>query len=263
MPEITLHVVDQIDHTDLGRGPVDADGSDEQLHVRLLAGEDMLNMDAHFRAPAIGPGHSLAHRPTLGLFVMNVGEIAILGEPGLVLFRSVCGIGPHRRSSVAAVEHIAKLSAVISRCAGHIPAPDEAMAPINGCVVLVAKGRNRNIALLGPSFLLRLGLGELHRPASIPVLLAQLGGLVFPIIRNLASLDTGLFAVSVALLGCRHDRGINDLPAHRQITLFGKMLVETGEQNSQPPEPGSGAHGTARSSWHRELYRQGKAQETA
>ena len=55
----------------------------------------------------------------------------------------------------------------------------------------------------------------------------SLAGLSF---RHLAGLDRGLLVLGITLLGRRDDRGIHDLPTHRQISGFGEMLVEAGEQ---------------------------------
>jgi hypothetical protein len=47
----------------------------------------------------------------------------------------------------------------------------------------------------------RPGLGELHRPARIAVLLAQLGRLLGPAVGDLARLDGRAVRLGVALLG--------------------------------------------------------------
>lgn len=43
MEDIAEHVVGDIAHADLHLRPVDADGPDEELHLVLLPGEDMLD----------------------------------------------------------------------------------------------------------------------------------------------------------------------------------------------------------------------------
>jgi hypothetical protein len=43
------HVERQVGEDDLGLCAADADGADEQAHVRLLVGEDVLNAGAHLR----------------------------------------------------------------------------------------------------------------------------------------------------------------------------------------------------------------------
>jgi hypothetical protein len=50
------------------------------------------------------------------------------------------------------------------------------------------------------------------------------------VLRDLALLDRRLFGLGVPLLGCRHDRGIDDLPAHREIATLGERSIEAGEQ---------------------------------
>ena len=46
-PDQELHVVNQIDHADLGRRPRQAHGAHEQPHTVLLFGEHMLDARAH------------------------------------------------------------------------------------------------------------------------------------------------------------------------------------------------------------------------
>ncbi len=104
------------------------------------------------------------------------------------------------------------------------------MLTVDGDVVLVAEGGNGDILRMRRSIHLLLRLGELHRPAGVAILLGQLGGLVLPRLGNLARLDVGLLAIAVALLGRRHETGVDDLPAHRQIAGLGEVLVEAGEQ---------------------------------
>ena len=55
MPNEAREIVCDIGHANLHRCPLDADGSDEELHLRLLPGKDMLDEGADFRASAIGP----------------------------------------------------------------------------------------------------------------------------------------------------------------------------------------------------------------
>jgi hypothetical protein len=43
MEDIAEHVVGDIGHADLHRGPFDTNGSNEELHLVLLPGEDMLD----------------------------------------------------------------------------------------------------------------------------------------------------------------------------------------------------------------------------
>ena len=78
--------------------------------------------------------------------------------------------------------------------------------------------------------LARLGLGELHRPARVAVLLPQLGRLLRPALRDAAGLDRRLLGLGVALLRRRHDRGVDDLPAHGEIAGLPQRGVEAREQ---------------------------------
>ena len=62
---------------------------------------------------------------------------------------------------------------------GDPPATDQAVSPVDADVILVAKGRNREIDARC-AVRARLGLGVFDRPARVAVLLAQLGRLVRP-----------------------------------------------------------------------------------
>ena len=57
----------------------------------------------------------------------------------------------------------------------------------------------------------------LLRPARVLVLLAVLGRLGFPIFRRFAFLDRLVVLARIVLLGCRHDRRVDDLPAPRCV----------------------------------------------
>jgi hypothetical protein len=48
MEDQAFHIIGEVDEHDLGLGAFDVDGADEQSHVRLLLGEDMLHPRAYF-----------------------------------------------------------------------------------------------------------------------------------------------------------------------------------------------------------------------
>ena len=82
-------------------------------------------------------------------------------------------------------------------------------------------------------------LGELQRPACIGVLLRRLGRLVRPDLRcGSPGRDRFPLGRGVALLGCRHQHGVDDLSAHRQIPALAQGPVEGGEQRIDPPGAG-------------------------
>jgi hypothetical protein len=119
---------------------------------------------------------------------------------------------------------------------GAAPAADQSVPPIDRDVVFVAKGRDREIHLRRP-VLARLGLAELHRPARVTILLAQFGGLLRPALGDLAGLDRRALGLGVALLGGRHDRRIDDLPAHRQIAAGPQRGIKAREQRVHRARP--------------------------
>jgi hypothetical protein len=65
-------------------------------------------------------------------------------------------------------------------------------------MALIAKGRHSDVHLPGP-VLPQLGFGELHGPARVTVLLAQLCWLVLPLLRDAAGLQIGFLILRVAL----------------------------------------------------------------
>lgn len=65
-----------------------------------------------------------------------------------------------------------------------------------------AKSRNAKIALHWLPIFINLGPGELDCPTGILILLAQLYGLFFPLIRHLAHLDISLFTIGITLFVC-------------------------------------------------------------
>ena len=111
---------------------------------------------------------------------------------------------------------------------GGFGAADNAVSPIDGDMAFIAEEGNGDVGLRGPIFS-RFGLGELHRPADVAVLLAQLRRLLLLGFRNLARLDGGLLPVRIALFGRRYQRCIDDLAANGQIARFRDRMVEPFE----------------------------------
>lgn len=75
-----------------------------------------------------------------------------------------------------------------------------------------------------------LGFDELQRPARVRILLRRPGRLVRPYLAGgLACLDGVLLRRGVALLGRSHQRGIDDLTTHGEITAFLELPVEVCE----------------------------------
>ena len=128
-----------------------------------------------------------------------------------------------------AVQHILQPRAVMGCGMGDGPAADQAALAINADVVFVAERGHGNVDLWRAVFT-RPGLGEFHRPARVAVLPRQLGGLVHPVRRNVPGLDRRPLSLGVALLRRRHDGGVDDLPAHCQITRRLQRGIEAAEQ---------------------------------
>ena len=131
-----------------------------------------------------------------------------------------------------------------------LPASDQPEPSVDGDVVLVAEGRDSEIHGRDGAVGLRLGFGKLQRPARVPVLMTELGRLVSPVLGNAASLDVGLLGIGVALARSCHQRGIDDLPGHGNVTGFPQHGVEPCEQGCYRAALGSTVPGIARSSWY-------------
>ena len=175
---------------------------------------------------------------------------AVVGQVPLVGAGAISRVGPHVAGRIRLRDRARQLRAVVAGRIRHRPGADQAVAAVDADVVLVAEGRHRKVDP-GRAVIGRLGLGPLHRPAGIPILLGELGGLVLPVLRDAAGLDLPLLGLGVALLGRGDDRGIDDLPAHgekacpaqrrlvgRQQHLDGRLALDPrpGERLAEGPD---------------------------
>ena len=229
-PGQALHVVGEIGEADLGGGPGDADGADEQSHRSLLPGKHVFDRGTHPGFRRVGQSRPARHRPAPRFLAMNARAHAVVREPCLVLLRPVCGIGPHTGGGVALVDEPDELRAVMARGIGHRPGPDQAVLPVDRDVVLVAEGRDREVDRRHRSVRLRLRLGELHRPTRVTILLPQLGRRVLPARGDLAGLDRPLLFLGVALPRRRYQARVEDLARHGEIAAFLQPRVKYREQ---------------------------------
>lgn len=110
------------------------------------------------------------------------------------------------------------------------PGADQTVRPVDRYMVLVAEGWDGQIDRRQRTVLARLGLGVLDHPAGIAILLRQLGRLVLPAVGNAPVLDGLLLGQRVALLGRRHNRGIDDLAGHGKKARGPQGGIETLEQ---------------------------------
>ena len=160
---------------------------------------------------------------------MDLGDEAVFLHERFVLLRPIGGVGPDGACRVVLIQDIAQPRSVVGRRVGDRPLADHTVAAVGRDMVLVAEGRDRQVHLrLAVRF--GLGLGILHRPAGIAVLLAQLGRLARPVIGNAPSLDRLLLAVGIALARRGDDGGVNDLAGHRQVALLLQHGIEPGEE---------------------------------
>src|SRR5262245_22146008 len=140
-------------------------------------------------------------------------------QADLDLHRAVGAVRPHPLASVGEIEHVVQLQTVVHGCVGCIPFADQFVRLVHAEMVLVAVE-----ALVVPL-----------RPARVLVLLGILGGLLLPSLRRLAGLDRLVLLLRVALLGHRHNRGVNDLTPARDVALSFEMLAEALKQLVDQP----------------------------
>lgn len=77
---------------------------------------------------------------------MNPADEAVLVEEGLVGGRTIGRIGPDRAGRVAGVEQpLAQPGPLIGRGIRHEPAPDQPVLTVDRDMVLIAKGRDRDV----------------------------------------------------------------------------------------------------------------------
>src|SRR6476660_291314 len=93
---------------------------------------------------------------------------------------------------------------------GHVVLPDQLVLGIRIHVVLVAVE----------------ALAVLLGPARVLVFLPVFRRVLLPRLRRLASLHLVILVAAIALLGNRHDRGINHLAATRNVALGLQMLAK-------------------------------------
>jgi len=106
-------------------------------------------------------------------------------------------------------------------------APDQLVHAIDVHMVLVAVVA---LAVLFRPSAARQVIAGNHREGRIGILLAPLGGLVFPPLRFLAVLDSRILLARVVVAWHRHNRGIQYLPASRDVALPGKVMIKQLEQ---------------------------------
>src|SRR5450631_2205692 len=146
--------------------------------------------------------------------MMNAATQAAQAELRLGLRRTICAVRIHVRRRVGLVQKSIEFLAVMHTRVGHVILPDQLVLGIRIHVVLVAVE----------------ALAVLLGPARVFVLLPVLRRVLLPRLRRLASLHLVILVAAIALLGNRHDRGINHLAATRNVALGLQMLAKALEQ---------------------------------
>src|SRR5579871_3843683 len=146
--------------------------------------------------------------------LMNPATQAAQAELRLGLRRAIRAVRVHIRRRVGLVQKSIELLAVMHTRVGHVILPDQLVLGIRIHVILVAV--EALAVLLGPARIL------VFLPVFRRVLLPRLG--------RLAGLHVIILVAAIALLGNRHDRGIDHLAAARNVALRLQMLAKALEQ---------------------------------
>src|ERR1700693_3577153 len=151
--------------------------------------------------------------------LMNPAAQAALAELRLGLRRAIRTVRVHIRRRVGLVQKSIELLAVMHTRVGHVILPDQLVLGIRIHVVLAAVE----------------ALAVLLGPARVFVFLPVFRRVLLPRLRYLASLHLVILVAAIALLGNRHDRGINHLAATRNVALGLQMLAKALEQLLNQP----------------------------
>src|ERR1700730_10145219 len=135
---------------------------------------------------------------------MDMADAAVPFHELLVGDRSVSGVRPDAARVGLVEKSIAQTAALIGGGVRRAPFANEAETAIERDVVLIAEDRNRQIDGRRRAILARLGLGVFDGPARVAILLAELRGLVFPV----------LLVLGVALTRSGDQARIDDLARH-------------------------------------------------
>src|SRR5467141_3762978 len=188
-------------------------------HRVLLVAEYVLDTRAHPRARRVRRLLALRQRTIACGAPVDTALQALLLQARLDLDRAVGAVRPDLLAGVGEVEHIVQLLTVVHGRVRRIPFADQLVRLVHADMVLVAVE----------------ALVVLLRPARVRVLLRILGRLLLPSLRCLAGLDRLVLLLRVALLGHRHNRGVNDLAAARNVARGLEMLAEALEQLVDQP----------------------------
>ena len=157
----------------------------------------------------------------------------------LVPGAAIGAVSPDIAGGVVRVDHPAQLAPVAVCRRGHRGLADKPIALVDADMRLVAEHWRSDLRQRRPVGTIADLAPDLHRPACIDILLMRLVGLATPdLLRRLARLDRGLLALGVALLGRGHQRCIDDLTAHRQISSLAQLLLERLHQRLERPALG-------------------------
>src|SRR5258707_4309080 len=214
------NVVTEVHHPDLKPRPRDADGAhDLAAHRVLLVAEYVLDTRAHPRARRVRRLLALRQRTISRGATVDMALQALRRQARLNLHRAVGAVRPDPIAGIGEIEHIVQLLTVVHGRVRRIPFADQLVRLVHADMVLVAVE----------------ALVVLLRPARVRVLLRILGRLLLPSLRRLAGLDRLVLLLRVALLGHRHNRGVNDLAAARNVARGLEMLAEAREQPVDQP----------------------------
>lgn len=142
-----MHVERQISERDLGFGAGDANGADEQAHLRLLISEQMLDQGANFGFGGIALPDIRQHWPALGFSAVDAADPDMGLQPAFVALAAVGRIGPDIRGGVVLTDNVAQHAAVVARAIGDLALADESEGPADRDAALVTKAWDRDARL--------------------------------------------------------------------------------------------------------------------
>jgi len=147
---------------------------------------------------------------------MNVAGEHAFGEKGLVLLRPVSGVGPHAEAGVVLANRLGPPLIVVGIGGAGVPGADQTMVAVDADMIVAEHrdGKIDRLERLGIGALVHLDLGVLDASARIAPS-AWPGAACRP--RTLALLVSRLLGHGAPLLGCRHDRGADDLSTYGEI----------------------------------------------
>jgi hypothetical protein len=112
-PSHSLHIVKQFGEAGLGPCPCNANGANGQVHRPFLAGEEVLNCDAHRRFASTGPSGEERHWLVPEFLEQDLRTQEAASEELLIGPGAIGDIGPGLAGNVVRVDQLKQQGAVV------------------------------------------------------------------------------------------------------------------------------------------------------